>query len=219
VDALAPTPGQQDLQPAGLGEAAGLYYKTRDPATGMDGCFACHSTGPLRFDPGQVIRPSELGVRCEACHGPGQRHADAAKRGEKRSGRLIENPARWTAARQIEFCGRCHRQPAPSGKDADWSFAWNVRHQPVYLVRSKCFRASQGALSCLTCHSPHEPLETAVAAYNKQCQRCHQQQPAACKTNCVDCHMPRVSPEPPLRFTNHWIGVYLSANKLRPAER
>jgi hypothetical protein len=216
---LAATPGQTALQPSGLAEAAGLYYKTRDPAAGVDACFQCHSTGPLRFDAGQAIHPNELGVRCEVCHGPGQRHADAAKRGGAEAKRLIDSPARWSAARQLEFCGTCHRQPAPPGKDPDWSFAWNVRHQPVYLARSKCFLGSKGALTCLTCHSPHSALETSASSYNHVCARCHQQTPAACETNCVDCHMPRVSPEPPLRFTNHWIGVYKSASKLQPVSR
>jgi hypothetical protein len=219
LNGLAPTPGQQDLEPAGLAEAAGLYYKTRDPEKGIDGCFRCHSTGPLRFNAGQAIQPWEAGVHCEVCHGPGEPHIAAARRGEERARRLVDNPARWTAARQMEFCGTCHRKPAPAGEDIDWSFAWNVRHEPAYLVRSACFRRSNGALSCLTCHQPHEPLEQAVSSYNQQCLRCHAGQPAVCKTNCIDCHMPRVSPQPPLRFTNHWIGVYRSADKLRPLAR
>jgi hypothetical protein len=216
LDGLAPTPGQRDLEPNGLAEAAGLYYKTRDPQTGIDGCFACHSTGPVRFDQTQTVLPAELGVRCEACHGPGARHVEAAKRRDAAARRLIDNPAQWTAARQLEFCGRCHRPPATSDKNIDWSYAWNVRHQPVYLARSACFVRSKGALSCLTCHSPHEPLQEASAAYNAQCSKCHPRTSASCETNCVDCHMPRVSPQPPLRFTNHWIGVYKSATKLTP---
>ena len=34
---------------------------------------------------------------------------------------------------------------------------WNIRHQPVYLVRSACFQKS-GALTCVRCHDPHAPL-------------------------------------------------------------
>jgi formate-dependent nitrite reductase cytochrome c552 subunit len=34
--------------------------------------------------------------------------------------------------------------------------------------------------------------------------------------NCIDCHMPKVSPQIPLRFTNHWIGVYGPGAKLKP---
>ena len=219
LDKLAPTPGQQDLQPNGLAEAAGLYYRTRDPQTGIDGCFTCHSTGPIQFDATQAIQPAEEGVRCEACHGPGERHAAAAKAGNAGAARLIDNPARWTADRQLNFCGRCHRPPAANGAQIDFSYAWNVRHQPVYLARSACFRQSNGALSCITCHQPHEPLAKSSPAYNRRCLSCHQTQPAACGANCVDCHMPRVSPQSPLVFTNHWIGVYDSGAKLAPKLR
>ena len=213
LNKLAPTPGQHDLEPNGLAEAAGLYYKTRDPRIGIVGCFECHSTGPLAFDSGNTVRPAEAGVHCEACHGPGERHVEEAKRG--RAG-PIDNPAHWSAAKQLEFCGRCHRPPENRDQRVDFSYAWNVRHQPVYLARSACFRRSNGTLSCLTCHQPHQPLEQASSAYNAQCVRCHARQPAACSTNCVDCHMPRVSPQPPLRFTNHWIGIYKSPSKLVP---
>ena len=214
---LAATPGQQDLKPAGLGEAVGLYYKTRDPALGIDGCFACHSTGPIKFDADGSIRPRELGVRCEDCHGPGESHVAAAKRRDPATRRLIDNPGQWSPERQVELCGKCHRAPrAPSG-EIDFNYPWNIRHQPPYLIRSACFLRT-GSLSCVTCHEPHEPINKTASSYNQKCGVCHRQTPQACGGNCVDCHMPRVSPQPPLRFTNHWIGVYRSANKLRPLE-
>ena len=40
---------------------------------------------------------------------------------------------------------------------------WNARHQPLLLAASRCFRESKGRLSCLTCHSPHAPLEQKLA--------------------------------------------------------
>jgi hypothetical protein len=62
---MGSTPGQQDRQPASLPEAAGFVYKSRDPATGIVKCFACHSTGPVDASRA-AIEPTETGVHCKA---------------------------------------------------------------------------------------------------------------------------------------------------------
>ncbi len=209
---FGPTPGQGTLDPQNLAEAAGLLYPANDRQTGISGCFECHSTGGL-----DRLEPAENGVRCEACHGPGAAHAASGGKA------AVVNPKRLTAAELNGFCGRCHRPPASGPARIDWNFAWNVRHQPVYLSQSACFVKSQGKLSCLTCHSPHAPLETHVENYDARCNACHaavQRSSSCAPRDCAGCHMPRVSPEPPLRFTNHWIGVYPAADsKLKPARR
>ncbi len=214
-----PTPGQDAIRPTSVPEAAGLMYRISDPNTGIAGCFECHSTGPVSFAPDGEARPGELGVRCESCHGSGAAHARKATR------TTIGNPGRLSALELNEFCGRCHRPPAAKGVTIDWNYSWNVRHQPVYLSESKCFRGSGGELSCLTCHDPHEAAgRKPPAYYNDRCVGCHSASnrppKPVCETrtpaNCIDCHMPRVSPQPPLRFTNHWIGIYRDGSKLKP---
>jgi len=206
---MAPTPGQQGLPASTLQLAMGLLYKASDPNTGAAGCFECHSTGPVSAE----LRPTEAGVRCESCHGPGSQHRDHPDR-------TLRKPGRMTASELNQFCGNCHRQPAAAGTAIKWSEAWNVRHQPLYLDQSACFRKSDGALSCLSCHDPHEPLRREAAFYNAKCASCHHGEtrppPAACAADCVSCHMPRVSPQAYLRFTNHWIGVYGAGDKLKP---
>jgi hypothetical protein len=214
LHAWGPTPGQADLRPASLPEAAGLLYKTRDPVAGIAGCFECHATGPVSFAPDGGARLTELGVRCEACHGAGAAHV-------KNPRRSLQNPAKLSPTQLNDFCGRCHRAPAAEGVAIDWNYAWNVRHQPVYLSQSACFRKSRGGVSCLTCHDPHDPAGRKPAAdYNTRCRECHSMVKAVCRqqtpANCVDCHMPLVSPQSPLRFTNHWIGVYGAGAKLKP---
>ena len=215
---LAVTPGQGMLDPASIKDAAGVLYRIDDPVTGIAGCFQCHSTGPVSFEAGGEPRLTEAGVHCEACHGAG---ADHSRKPDKVAPvRLRKLPG--SAINQL--CGRCHRPPARDGEKIDWNYAWNVRHQPVYLNESRCFQKSAGALSCITCHDPHQPAgEMKIEAYNKICATCHSQTKgsptSACprgNTNCVDCHMPLVSPQPALRFTNHWIGVYRTASHLRP---
>jgi hypothetical protein len=75
TNAYGPTPGQEALCPKSIQEAAGLLYKISDPQIGIQGCFECHSTGPVSFDRKGDAIIHETGVRCEDCHGPGAAHA------------------------------------------------------------------------------------------------------------------------------------------------
>jgi len=209
LHAYAATPGQNAIRPATLPVAAGVMYKIRDPQFGIAGCFECHSTGPVSFDPDGRVKLTEAGVHCESCHGPAEAHVKSPLQNRP------ENPGKLSAAQLNDFCGKCHRPPAAKGVAIDWNYAWNVRHQPVYLSEVRCFKKSGGALSCLTCHDAHESAgKKAAAYYNAKCAACHAEENDP--PNCIDCHMPLVSPQPPLRFTNHWIGVYGEGAKLKP---
>src|SRR5262249_1135077 len=67
---------------------------------------------------------------------------------------------------------------------------------------SKCFMASEGRLSCLTCHNPHAipTRENSGAYYRKKCLTCHvenscrapsQKRMREAQDRCVRCHMPK----------------------------
>jgi len=151
---------------------------------------------------------------------------ESISRGQVDRGRsLIQNPKRLSASALNQFCGSCHRPPegAP-GVNLDKPFS--VRHQPAYLSLSVCFLRSQGALSCLTCHDPHRRLDRDSAHYDRQCVHCHAsprhsdatEQSARSRPGCVGCHMPRVTAQPYLQFSNHWIGVYRDDEKLKPRQ-
>lgn len=188
-------------------------YRTFDPSAGIMRCFACHSTGPLTLADGQNIVPHELGVRCEACHGPAGDHA-------RYPGRYAaENPGRYTAAAINELCGECHRMPAGATETTDLRDPWNARHQPLTLAASACYRESNGRLSCLTCHSPHAPIDRNPANYDTRCQACHagvKHVRSVARTPCAECHMPAVRPQPHLEFANHRIAVYAASDPLTP---
>jgi hypothetical protein len=205
---LALTPGHRATAPSDLTDALGVAYRTFAPDAAILRCFRCHSTGPLQLADGRSLQPFETGVRCEACHGPGQSHA------QRRGKSAIFNPGSMNGTAMNQYCGNCHRPPASESDDVNWRDPWNVRHQPLYLARSKCFLASGEKLRCVTCHDPHSRLEHAAAAYNARCTGCHAapHDPAG---NCVSCHMPAVKPHPALAFTNHWIGVF-GSDKLQP---
>lgn len=95
------------------------------------GCIDCHSTGgqprqkedAVSFD----TRVAELGIACEACHGPAAEHvrlnADPRRRYAlhlKQTGDgSIVNPARLSAKRSSEVCGRCHSVHGPRNAK-DW---------------------------------------------------------------------------------------------------
>ncbi len=197
---LALTPGHTNPD--------GVLYRIFGPGAQILRCFGCHSTGVPRVDASHTIHPAEPGVQCEACHGPGQAHAQSG--GAKYR---IDNPARFRPAAINDHCGACHRQP---GAATNWADPWNVRHQPIYLAESRCFLASQDKLSCLTCHNPHAPL--ARSGYDATCAQCHPapKHKLAVKGSCTSCHMPAVKPIPELSFSNHWIGIYTPGQPLRP---
>ena len=80
-------------------------------------CIYCHSTGPYPgqdantgvMDNTQVV---ELGIACEACHGPGNRHIqfhqDNGQRGLLDTSDPIVNPAKLAHDRSAQICGACH---------------------------------------------------------------------------------------------------------------
>jgi hypothetical protein len=87
-----------------------------------DNCIFCHNVQPnpgLDLETGAFdTRVAELGVACEACHGPGAEHAARnanplrryALHTRSQPDPTIRNPARLSAERSSQICGRCHGQ-------------------------------------------------------------------------------------------------------------
>jgi len=83
-------------------------------------CITCHATaGQPRQDAVTAVidsRVAELGISCESCHGPAEKHiranADPRRRyALHRSGKAdptIFNPARADHVKSSEACGQCH---------------------------------------------------------------------------------------------------------------
>lgn len=97
----------------------------RDPKAGPfkqvwnDNCIQCHSTGPqprMLKGGGADTRVGELGIACEACHGPGAAHVEANRGLVARylnhlggaPDPTIVNPARLDPLRASQVCGQCH---------------------------------------------------------------------------------------------------------------
>lgn len=72
-------------------------------------CIQCHVTGSPELIAAEGNRPSLPGVQCEACHGPGASHVEAARGGATTSGSVVRTPPEQT-------CLRCHNPQSPHYK-------------------------------------------------------------------------------------------------------
>jgi len=91
-----------------------------NPQTWNMNCIACHATGGqprTKMDGTEFkTRTGELGIACEACHGPGEEHVranhDPLRRAklhqDKKAEPTITNPARLSPHASAQVCGQCH---------------------------------------------------------------------------------------------------------------
>lgn len=200
------TPGQTkgpvELSPLGRPLADGEASK----------CFLCHSTVMVGKEGVMDLRASRLNVGCEACHGPGRAHVDAARRNRN----LPAGNMRLSAPEVIQLCGRCHRTHAEGARPTVAEAGRVVRFQGIGIAMSRCYTESGGRLSCLTCHNPHRNAEPNPEWYTRVCQGCHAPEkrdsppcPVEQASGCVGCHMPPQASGFPqnMRFFDHWIRV------------
>jgi predicted CXXCH cytochrome family protein len=208
---------------------------TRFPAqlpAGID-CQRCHGPGQAHLD---AVRQGSSAERVRSS---------------------IINPARLAPDRQMEACLQCHLEttslklPATLLRYGRGAFSYRpgeplsdyilhfdrAQHSEerfefasaAYRLRqSACYLKSRGALTCTSCHNPHEPSDTptALRRYTEACQSCHQttlqklvtasRHPAA--QDCAACHMPKRRPSDAIhtRVTDHLIQTRPAAEPTAP---
>ena len=95
--------------------------ESKDPETGRwnQDCIRCHATHgiPQITDEGVDTTVGELGIACEACHGPGAEHIAANSAPSRRylehlgandGDPTMVNPDRLDSDRSAQVCGNCH---------------------------------------------------------------------------------------------------------------
>jgi Cytochrome c3 len=150
IDGLDWTIGDAPSPPPSLEEAMGRDISGDEARN----CFSCHGTAAVtntKLDLNGLIP----GVTCEACHGPGQKHA-VVMLSDVRADPFIFNPKTLDPDRlSQEFCGACHRGVDTVAMMPDLGGISNVRFQPYRLYNSRGHDPKDARLACTACHDPH----------------------------------------------------------------
>ena len=192
-------------------------------------CLFCHADNSkflgsdMRRFSGAALNP----IRCDRCHGPGDEHA------AQPSAKNIINPSKLSNRARNSVCEQCHLEgetrllnPGKTWQDfhpgdelerTAVTYLLTQNHQQVkavgqveQLALSKCVRASGGKLWCATCHNPHGEAADRQNQIRDVCRSCHRtlsKASHAAVTECVSCHMARLTPNdiPHTASTDHRI--------------
>lgn len=75
-------------------------------------CIQCHATHGRVSVTGRLddlaSRVAELGIACEACHGPGARHVRAHESGKPTPDAVLVDPRELPGPLSAQVCGQCH---------------------------------------------------------------------------------------------------------------
>ncbi|MBI5057481.1 MAG: hypothetical protein HZB61_12785 [Nitrospirae bacterium] len=169
-------------------------------------CAGCHVTG-IKIEYDKVkdsfdTKWADLGIACEACHGPGSNHVLAASvyfEGEKDT---IINPAKLPWRLRAMVCGQCHNSgtsiasisPSKEGFPARYSYPYGYkagealylyydnekdggrRHHQQYNEWQDSEHAKTGVM-CTNCHNVHQKEDLKVAMTKMTAD-----------SLCIDCH-------------------------------
>jgi hypothetical protein len=84
------------------------FSKLQPADRASNACIKCHVTGSAEMIAAEGATPSFPNVQCEACHGPGRAHVDAALTGDS----VTAKPKKTNE----DTCLRCHNDTSPRFK-------------------------------------------------------------------------------------------------------
>jgi len=182
-------------------------------------CAECHATGFVKnYDAGSRTydsRQAEIGVGCEACHGPGEAHVAWAKAPEG------YDPAGWpgltatgftidfaaeSPETEIEQCAGCHSRRGPFG---DGNPLPGTAFHDAYrlaLLREGLYHADGTIQDEVYVYGSF--LQAKMYARGVRCSDCHDPHTAGLKAEgnavCAQCHSPAGNPRfPTLRLADY----------------
>lgn len=186
-------------------DVKGKKWKPTAAADGTTQCIGCHTTN---YDPVKKAY-TEMGVGCEACHGPGGDHTAGDQN-------AIVKLKTMDKAKQSMVCGQCHSR----GKDPSGKYAHPVAFRPgddltqafvdakptapgrnqQYSEHAMSKHAAAGTM-CTDCHDPHNTAGIKAQLRkpeNELCLSCHAEKIKDLATHaptapegatCASCHM------------------------------
>lgn len=195
--------------------AAGEDRVGRDPRFKWNvpegiGCQRCHGPGRAHLEAASggrsadqirqaILNPARLSPRrqlelCMQCHleTTSRRLPHAIRKFER--GAFSYRPGEPLADYILHF----DKAPESAGREG-----FEIAHAAYRLRKSACFLATEGtasAITCTTCHDPHDTSRQGAAArISEVCRDCHQQPLADLVSEnrhppsgeCITCHMPK----------------------------
>ena len=160
-------------------------------------CMYCHNAYPSipkgHEEPGaraEFLAPIPLGIDCQRCHGPGQRHVEAARRAGASAEEIratIVNPKRLSADREMEVCLQCHLETTTEALPGS---ILRVGRGPFSYIPGEPLAAFR--LSFDRAGGMGERFEIASAPYRLRQSQCFLK--SAGKLRCDTCHDPHDIP-------------------------
>jgi len=181
------------------------YYWTSRFRSWNRECFNCHLSGMEKnYDPATDTYNTawrDLGIDCEACHGPGLAHSRlrtiANRSGKMRADTSLVRLQDLPPRKQVEVCADCHARKAVLGigyrPGKDWyeyyqlallddylimpdGRYWGLMYDVLALMQSPCYE--KGGITCTHCHDPHgsgrrNDIRAKFTNDNDICRPCH----------------------------------------------
>ena len=194
-------------------------------------CIACHATSGRPHLDRESSRPTtaELGIACEACHGPGSAHVarehDPITRWRRVSSDIV-NPMKLAPERASAVCGQCHAYAFPRDEEGFFATGYaNAFHpgdalEPSRIILTPAVLGHEVKLDTDTRNLfwPDGTVRVGGREYNAMIlSACYLRGEGERKITCMSCHSMHASdPDDQLRRDRSVQDACISCHKMAP---